>query len=131
MARKRVFSGFTIDTIVSTYQKKAGNISATCVALNNTSRTTFYKWRNESEELNRRLKEVEESLVDFTESKLLEQIQEGNMTAIIFHLKTKGKSRGYIETTEIDADVKTDLDMSGLSDEELTNLQALLKKAKK
>lgn len=85
--------------VVSAYTKKAANVSATCAALGIT-RMTFYNWRKNREGLDEALSDVEESLLDFTESKLLEQIQEGNLTAIIFHLKTKGKNRGYVERTE-------------------------------
>ena len=51
------------------------------------------------------LDEVDESLIDFSESKLLEQINAGNLTAIIFHLKTKGKKRGYVESMEQNVNV--------------------------
>lgn len=87
------------DKIVTIYEKKGCNVSVTCTALG-INRRTFYDWRNGDKELDERLKEVEESLIDFTESKLLEKISEGDMTAIIFHLKTKGKQRGYIERVE-------------------------------
>ncbi len=40
--------------------------------------------------------------LDFMESRLLKAIDKGNVTAIIFYLKTKGKDRGYIEPQEID-----------------------------
>lgn len=42
-----------------------------------------------------------EDTLDFAESKLFEQIAQGNMTAIIFYLKTQAKHRGYIEKQEI------------------------------
>lgn len=89
------------EEIIKVYEKKGCNVSATCTALN-IDRSTFYNWRNRSQKLDEKLKEVEDSLVDFTESKLLEKIAEGDMTAIIFHLKTKGKKRGYIERVEQD-----------------------------
>ena len=38
---------------------------------------------------------------DFAEGKLLSQIKAGNMTGIIFYLKTQAKDRGYIERQEI------------------------------
>lgn len=43
------------------------------------------------------LEESRERLLDLTEAKLVQQINEGNMTAIIFYLKTQGKKRGYVE----------------------------------
>jgi len=44
--------------------------------------------------------EVVEVNVDLAESKLLTAIKDGNMTAVIFYLKTKGKARGYVERQE-------------------------------
>lgn len=106
-----------ISKIAEAYSKKAGNISATCAALG-ISRPTFYKMRRESQELDSMLNDVDESLLDFSESKLLEQIQDGNLTAIIFHLKTKGKKRGYIETVEQNVNGNMFLDlMKSLPDE--------------
>jgi hypothetical protein len=40
--------------------------------------------------------------LDFAESQLHKQIKEGNSTATIFFLKTKGKKRGYIERQEVE-----------------------------
>lgn len=87
------------DKVASVYAKKAGNVSATCAALD-IDRNTFMAWREKFPELGQKLNEVDESLIDFSESKLLESINEGNLTAIIFHLKTKGKDRGYVERVE-------------------------------
>jgi hypothetical protein len=42
-----------------------------------------------------------ESLIDFAEHKLVEEIRDNNITAIIFTLKTQGKSRGYVERSEL------------------------------
>ena len=44
--------------------------------------------------------DAEAATTDLAESKLVEQIREGNMTAIIFYLKTKAKARGYVERLE-------------------------------
>lgn len=85
--------------IVSTYEKKGCNVSATCVALG-IERRTFYNWRQKYPALDEKLKEAEESIIDFTESKLVEKVNDGDITAIIFMLKTRGKRRGYVETVE-------------------------------
>ena len=50
------------------------------------------------------LHEAREVTLDLVESKLMEAIEAGNLTAIIFFLKTRGKSRGYIERSEDDKD---------------------------
>ncbi len=42
-----------------------------------------------------------ESLCDWVESQLYKEIKKGNITAIIFWLKTQGKLRGYVERTEL------------------------------
>lgn len=119
-----------ITVIAEVYGKKGANMSATAAALG-CSRTTLYEWREKDPKLDKLMHEVEESLIDFSESKLIEQIKDGNMTAVIFHLKTKGKKRGYTEGVEVEERSTTDLDLSGLSNTELATLMALLKKAKK
>ncbi len=117
--RKKNQLPIPIEKILTIYEKKAANLSATAAALG-VSRQTLYTWKSTYPELRDRMKDVEESLLDFTESKLLEAIQDGNLTAIIFHLKTKGKERGYVERTEnnISMNPFEDLMMSLTDDEE-------------
>ena len=124
---KRRYKKIKTKHIVSVYEAKGCNISATCTALN-IDRKTLISWRNSDEELNDMMTEVEESLIDFTESKLMEQISEGNMTAIIFHLKTKGKKRGYVEQTDVNANVNGNMNLRPLTDEEIEELRALNEK---
>lgn len=85
--------------IIEVYASKAANLSATAKALN-VDRNTLYKRRKKSTELDSQMTEIEESLLDFTESKLIQQIDASNLTAIIFYLKTKGRKRGYVEKQE-------------------------------
>lgn len=89
------------DKLVEVFEKKGGNISATCDALGIT-RQTFYNYKKNVKGLEDRLDAVSESLIDFAESKLVEKVQDGDLTAIIFYLKTKGRSRGYVERVEND-----------------------------
>ena len=97
--------------IVDTYEKKGCNISATATALG-IDRKTFSRWRQSSKTLDEMLTEAEESILDFTESKLIEKINDGDLTAIIFMLKTKGKKRGYIEGQFITGNITTSKAMS-------------------
>lgn len=92
--------------IVRAYEENGCNISATCKALK-ICRQTFYNWRSTNGELSQMLEEAEEAMLDFAESKLIEHIREGDVTSLIFYLKTKGKKRGYIEKTESDINVNT------------------------
>jgi hypothetical protein len=61
------------------------------------SRTQFYQWMHDDPLFESAVNEVAEIAVDFAESKLHKQIEDGNTTATIFYLKTKGKHRGYVE----------------------------------
>lgn len=87
-------------------QKKAGNISSTCNSLN-MARSTFYDWCTKDKEFNKGVEDVKESLLDLAESKLMKLINDENVTALIFFLKTQGKKRGYIERVESDVNIKS------------------------
>ena len=49
----------------------------------------------------KQVEDIANIALDFAESQLHKQIQDGNTAATIFYLKTKGKRRGYIERQEI------------------------------
>lgn len=51
--------------------------------------------------LQRAIEEAKESTLDMAEAQLINLMQEGDRTAIIFYLKTQGKERGYIERQEL------------------------------
>jgi hypothetical protein len=85
--------------VIQIYEKKAGNISATCIAAD-ISRRTFYTWKENDQKFREAIEDVDEALLDFAESQLLRKVNDGDLTAIIFTLKTKGRNRGYVERTE-------------------------------
>lgn len=87
--------------VLKIFEKKGANVSATCSAAN-IGRRTFYYWRENDKDFDVACKDIEDSLVDFAESMLVEKINDKDLTAIIFYLKTKGKDRGYVERTEQD-----------------------------
>lgn len=76
---------------------KGYGIIATACERAGVGRSTYYRWRDSDAEFRERADEITETQVDFVESKLLQQINDGDTTAIIFYLKTKGKKRGYNE----------------------------------
>lgn len=94
-------NNITIEKIAEVYKKKGCNITAACAALNIT-RQTFYTRKAKSKKLQELIDEADESLLDFAESKLVEHINNNDITSLIFFLKTKGKKRGYVERTEYD-----------------------------
>jgi hypothetical protein len=56
---------------------------------------------NNSEILQRIINDFKEQFKDFAESQLLEAIKAGNLTAIIFFLKTQCRDRGYSERVDV------------------------------
>ncbi len=81
------------------FEKSYGVVSYACKAAN-ISRQTYYNWRKTDPEFDVRANEIEETAIDIAEGKLFSQIGSGNITAIIFYLKTKGKKRGYVEQVD-------------------------------
>lgn len=65
----------------------------------------MYKWIQE-EGLEDAVIQGRNARLDFAESKLDQNINNGDTTAIIFLLKTLGKERGYVERQENKTDVK-------------------------
>jgi hypothetical protein len=65
------------------------------------TRKTHYDWMNKDPKYAQAVNDLENVTLDFAESQLHKQVQEGNTTATIFLLKTKGKKRGYVERQEI------------------------------
>ena len=66
------------------------------------SRYYYDMWLNEDKDFKSSMATIQEHAVDFVESKLFNLINDENPTAIIFFLKTRGRSRGYWEKVEND-----------------------------
>lgn len=92
------------------YEKSMGNITATCREIG-ISRQTFYRWCKNDKNFNQAVNNVSEANLDYAESMLLKNIKEGKEVSLIFFLKTKGKSRGYVERTEHDVTVNPFLEL--------------------
>jgi hypothetical protein len=82
-------------------EKSLGVVTAACKAVG-IGRTTHYLWMQEDAEYRAAVDGLSDVALDFAESQLHKQIKEGNSTATIFFLKTKGKKRGYIERQEVE-----------------------------
>lgn len=70
------------------------------------ARSTHYLWMKEDENYKKSVDELQDAVLDFAEAKLHSLIQKGDVAATLFLLKTKGKKRGYVERTEIAAEIK-------------------------
>lgn len=86
-----------------------GNISEACRGIG-IDRNTYYNWFHSDEKFKEACDIIGEETIDIAESALMKQIQDGNTTAIIFYLKTKGKERGYVESKRIEADTNLNID---------------------
>jgi len=80
-------------------EKYLGIISKACEHFN-ISRNTFYWWYKKDPKFAEACDAVQEYVGDHVECKLLEKIDSGDTTAIIFYCKTKLKYRGFIERSE-------------------------------
>ena len=89
------------EAVLDALEKSLGVVT-TAVKSVGVARSTFYKWLKEDEAFAKEVKEIENIALDFAESQLHSQMKDGNTSATIFYLKTKGKRRGYIEKSELD-----------------------------
>lgn len=69
-------------------------------------RSSHYRWCEDDAEYKKGVEAIDDVAVDFAESQLHKQIQNGEVSSTIFFLKTKGKKRGYVERSEVEAKVQ-------------------------
>ena len=86
--------------------KSAGNI-ADAARLLGCTRQTLWSRIQENKTLKAVCEEAVEITLDLAESKLVDQIKKGNLGAICFYLKTRGRKRGYVEKQEIETSGST------------------------
>ena len=83
----------------------SGGIVATIAEKLNVTRTTFYNYLKDIPEVAQAVEDEKEAMLDMAEGSLFGLIESGDLGAICFYLKCKGKQRGYIEKQEIVAEV--------------------------
>jgi hypothetical protein len=105
------------------FDRKACNVTAACKA-SGITRTQLYAWRKADLAFEAAFLEVDEQDLDFTESKLKKAIKNDQGWAICFHLKCKGKKRGWVERQEVTGADGVPLG-SGVSEEEERRLRSL------
>lgn len=87
--------------LLDALERSLGIVSTACEKAN-VGRATHYRWLQEDPEYKEAVRAIEERTIDFAESHLHALIKDKNPAATIFFLKTKGKTRGYIERQEIE-----------------------------
>jgi len=112
-------------------KQSRGIITSACESVD-MSRQTYYNWLKDDKEFADAVDDIQEGMIDFVESKLMQKIngieamdhKSGEVydlppsdTAIIFFLKTKGKKRGYQETVvNKNVNFNTDIETEKLKD---------------
>lgn len=104
------------------------NVSKTCKKFD-INRDKYYKWQKD-EWFKTATQNINDKLIDDSESELYKKVKAGNLGAIIFHLKTKGRDRGWDEkqTIRIEEDENKKLDLSKLSSRELKTYLDIMQK---
>ena len=127
---------FKIADVEQALRNSAGNRTMAAQRLD-CAITTITNYIERSPRLKAVIEEHTERITDAAETGLAQHILDGNLRAIIFHLRTKGRERGYVFRTEVQGtaegppvrtqDVKPD--MSALSDDELRAFRELAAQA--
>ena len=91
--------------MIEALEKSLGVVS-TAAKIVGIDRTTHYDWMNNDEAYRKEVDGISEIALDFAESQLHKQMQNGEVSSTIFYLKTKGKKRGYIEKQAFDVELK-------------------------
>jgi len=82
--------------LVSTLWQVGGFLSQAAKALE-VNISTVRRMIEKYDDVAEALRDIRDSRLDFVESKLMQKIDEGDTTSIIFFLKTQGKDRGYAQ----------------------------------
>lgn len=93
--------GITLEEVERALAASGGLISDAARLLG-IDRSTLDARIKKSERLQAHQKQVYEDFIDFCESKLMQAVKKGNIGAVCFVLRTKGRNRGYVEKQEIE-----------------------------
>ncbi len=121
-----------LNRLIETLMKNNGNITDSAKALK-CDRNTIYKMIESNPALKQIINRAREVIIDEAEKYLLDNIKEGNVTSIIFVLKTLGRSRGYVlngyKPNEVASKINHTV-LKKLTDEQLNELETIFRKKK-
>ena len=104
--------------MVEALEKSLGIVTTACKSVG-INRSTHYDWMQDDEDYKKAVLGIDDMTIDFAESHLHKKIKDGDTTATIFYLKTKGKKRGYVERSEqFIESINKNFDISKLYDKE-------------
>ncbi len=100
--------------LLQALQESLGIVTRAC-KIADIPRADFYRWFNDDKKFRDAVEDVEDIALDFVEGRHYSLIQQMHPASIIFHLKTKGRGRGYIERNEVEHSGKIDMNVSDLT----------------
>lgn len=124
-------NGYTAEQCIEAARDSRGFVTTIAKRLGCT-RGYVYQLAKKFKTFQDAIDEEREGLKDFAEGKLLQQIDEGNTTAIIFYLKTQAKGRGYVERQQVESIVQDELNavldklQSKLTDDEYQHILSII-----
>ena len=98
----------TPENYIAAIKEHHGLISVVAESLG-VDRAAVYRARDRHPAVAAALSEARDRTIDHVESRLMQRIDKGDTTAMIFFLKTQAKHRGYVERQEVDASVRGDI----------------------
>ena len=96
------------EQMIEALRKNGGNVQKSVEAVG-IGRRTHYDWLQSDADYRQAVEDIAESCLDNAEDVLQTAIKNGDMTATIFYLKTKGKKRGYSEKIEYEGKQQTEI----------------------
>ena len=121
---------FTVEQVAVALRESAGIRSGAALKLG-CSPTTVANYVEANPDLSKIEADIVETNLDKAETQLLKAIGAGNLTAIIFFLKCKGKHRGFAERTQIEGPgggpVLVKPDLSSLTDDDLRKIREMIR----
>jgi hypothetical protein len=113
----------------------SGGIVTTVAQRLGVQRKTISRYVERYKSVEEAIKDERMGFVDLAEGKLMRKVADGNLTAIIFTLKTLGKDRGYVERVQIEEYIEEALEAmmdaleQGLEPDEFRKVTGLLASA--
>jgi hypothetical protein len=93
------------EEVANMFKQTNGNMAAAARGLG-VARVSLWSFVQKRPKLQELLSDLRESFKDNAESALYSAVLAGELTAIIFYLKTQAKDRGYVERQQIEQGIE-------------------------